>query len=337
MSCSVSVSSKIVSGKDGKDIYRFRLQNIAGSYVEITNYGATLLTFVIPNRTGGFKNIILSYENIEDYFTDKAYIGSTVGRFANRIANAQFSLGGKIYHPDKNDGNNSNHGGFNGFNSKIFRSEIIENKLVLSTESPDGESGFPGNLSFSVAYSFSDDNILQIDYSAVSDKKTIFNPTNHAYFNLSDTNETILNHELKVFADNYPETNDEFIPTGKIAPVRDSAFDFRDFRQIADRMPLKHEIIKGYNTYFINNSDEKVKHLASLREPASGSMLNVYSTMPGIQIYTGDYLSGRHKPFTGIALEAQFYPDAPNHPNFKNCILKAGVESKQKIIFQVIP
>lgn len=329
------ITRKILLERDEKEVCIFRIRNTTGAYVEISNYGATLIAFVIPDRTGRLKNIILSFENIEDYFTDNSYIGSTVGRFANRIAKAQFSFKDVTYYLDKNDGNNSNHGGFNGFHSKIFDTRIDGDKLILSYESPDGESGFPGNLSFSVTYSFSDDHALQIEYSAVSDKETIFNPTNHAYFNLSGKNETILNHELKIFADSYLETNDEFIPTGRILPVTGTAFDFRDYQKIAHLMMQKNEIIKGYNTYFISNSDKSLKHLTTLKDPVSGTTLNVASTMPGVQIYTGDYLSGTHKPFAGIALEAQFYPDAPNHPDFKNGILKPNIESKHKIIFQV--
>ncbi len=330
-----SVTKKLVSNKDGKEIFVFSIRNSAGAYVEICNYGATLVSFIVPDKTGEFKNIILSYENTEDYFTDNSYIGSTIGRFANRISKAQFTLAGNTYTLDKNDGNNSNHGGFNGFNSKIFEHKTDENKLVLSCESPNEESGFPGNLSFEVTYSFSDDNTLQIEYKAVSDKETIFNPTCHAYFNLSGKKVSILNHELKIFADNYLETDNDFIPTGNILPVKDSAFDFRDYRRISGQMPFKKEILKGYNTYFISNSDEELKQLATLKDASSEYILNLYSTMPGIQIYTGDYLSGKHQPFTGIALEAQFYPDAPNHPDFKNCILKPNVEIKHKIIFKV--
>jgi aldose 1-epimerase len=328
------ISSKTVSTIKGDDIFIFQIRNAAGAYVEITNYGATLISFVIPDKYGKLKNIILSYESIEEYFTDTAYIGSTIGRFANRISDAQFSLDGTVYLLDKNDGRNSNHGGFGGFNTRIFQAEIKGDKLILSYESPDGEGGFPGNLYFSVTYSFSDDHTLQIEYDAVSDKETIFNPTNHAYFNLSGKNELILEHELKIFADNYLETNDEFIPTGRIRPVADSAFDFRNLSKIASLMTQKNEIIKGYNTYFISHSEDTPKHLATLKDPASGTTLEVASTMPGIQIYTGDYLSGQHQPFTGIALEAQFYPDAPNHPNFKNCILKPGRNKTHQIIFK---
>ena len=342
----MNLSSKVVANIDGKEVLLFRINGASGRYAEITNYGATLTAFVVPDKTGDPKNIILSYENIEEYFTDNSYIGSTVGRYANRISNARFSLGGKTYFLDKNDGNNSNHGGFSGFNSKIFDYKTCGNKLVLSYESPDGEGGFPGNLSCSVTYSFTDDNGLQIEYRAVSDKETIFNPTNHAYFNLSgslyenrsgspspDLPPDILNHELKVFADSYLETNNDFIPTGKILPVKDSAFDFSDYKAISDLMPLKNEVLKGYNTYFISNSGEQLKHLASLREPKSEIVIKIFSTMPGVQVYTGDYLSGKHQPFSGICLEAQFYPDAPNHPGFKNCILKPNIETVHKIVF----
>lgn len=327
------ISSKTVANLNGRDILLFRIRNSLGAYVEIINYGATLVSFVVPDRQGNMRNIILSYDNIEDYFTDTSYIGSTVGRFANRIANAQFTLNGKKYILDKNDGNNSNHGGFTGFNSRIFDYEISENSLVFSYKSIDGEGGFPGNLNFRVSYSFSDDNRLCIGYKAVSDKETVFNPTNHAYFNLSGGKENILNHELNVFADNYLETNDEFIPTGKILAVKNSAFDFGDYKTIAEMMPLKNEIIQGFNTYFIGNSSEAIKYLASIRDKDSGRAVDVFSTMPGVQIYTGDYLSGKHNPFSGICMEAQFYPDGPNHSHFETCILKAHQQVEHKIIF----
>lgn len=320
----------------GKDIFLFRITNSSGAYVEITNYGATLVSFVVTDKSGNFENIILNYKSIEDYFTDSSYIGSTVGRFANRIGGAQFELNRVKYSLDKNDGNNCNHGGNSGFNSKVFDFEIQEDILVLSCSSKDGESGFPGNLKFSVSYSFSEENKLNIEYKAISDKETIFNPTNHAYFNLSAGKEDILNHELKVFSENYLETNDEFIPTGKILPVADSAFDFREYKKISDLIPLKKEILKGYNTYFICDSNKSyLKHLASLKEEKSSRTIDLYSTMPGVQIYTGDYLSDHHYPFAGVCLEAQFYPDGPNHAHFETCILKPNVETTHSIVIAV--
>lgn len=313
----------------------FRLENSTGAYVEVLNYGATLVSLVVPDKQGNFTNMILSYDNIESYFTDTFYIGSTIGRFANRIAGAQFLLNGKIVHLDKNDGKNSNHGGFNGFHTKIFDAEIADDQLILSCESNDGEGGFPGNMKFSVIYSFTENNELHIEYKAVSDKETPFNPTNHAYFNLSVGKENILNHELKVYAGSYLETDDEFIPTGSILPITDPGFDFREYATISEQMIFKDEIIKGYNTYFISNSNEKLKRLASLQDKKSGRAIDVYSTMPGVQIYTGDYLSGKFRPFSGICLEAQFYPDAPNHAHFEGCMLDPGKEVRHKIVMAI--
>jgi len=316
-----------------KEIVLLKLQNAGGAYIEVCNYGATLVSVIVPDRYGNLENIILRYNRIDDYFSDKFYMGSTVGRFANRIAKAQFQLNKKTCLLDKNDGNNTNHGGFSGFHSRIFNYKEEDGKIVFSYLSRDGEGGFPGNLHLTVTYSFSDNNELSIEYRAISDQETVFNPTNHAYFNLSTKETCIFNHELKVYANSYLETDDEFLPTGKILPLADSAFDFRDYRKIAALMPLKKEILPGYNTYFISNSNDELKHLASLREPRSGRRLEVYATMPGIQVYTGDYLSEPFYPFAGIAMEAQYYPDSPNHPHFPSCVLRPNEETRSLIKF----
>ena len=316
------------------DIKLFRIQNASGAYVEVTNYGASLVSFVVPDKQGVLGNIILNYPKPEDYLSDQFYLGSTVGRVANRIAKAQFSLNGAVYALDKNDGNNSNHGGFCGFNSQQFDYQAKDNQVVFTYLSKDGEGGFPGNLHLAVLYSFSEDNELKIEYKAVCDKPTPFNPTNHAYFNLSAQRENILNHELKVYADQYLETNDEFLPTGNVLSLADSAFDFREYTSFSQLMPLKKEILPGYNTYFVNHSEDELKHLASLRDTVSGKQLEVYSSMPGIQVYTGDYLSDPFYPFAGVALEAQFYPDAPNHEHFSPCILSPDKEVRHTILFR---
>lgn len=308
----------------GKKIILLKLQNSNGAYVEVCNYGATLVSVVVPDRQGKLDNIVLRYNQIEDYLSDKFYLGSTVGRFANRIANARFELTGKTYFLDKNDGSNTNHGGFTGFNSRIFDYQTNDNKLIFTYRSADEEGGFPGNLFLSVCYSFSDDNKLLIEYKAVSDKETPFNPTNHAYFNLGGGRENILNHELKIHAEQYLETNNEYIPTGKILPLSGSAFDFRNYKKL----------FPAINTYFINDSVETIKHLASVRELTSGRRVDIYSSMPGIQVYTGDFLAKPFYPLAGIALEAQFYPDFLNHKHFPSCTICPGIEIKHCILFQ---
>jgi aldose 1-epimerase len=331
----MSVTHKVITRLQGKEIVLFRLENASGVSAELMNYGAALVSFAVPGERGQDENIVLRYERIEDYFSDPFYLGATVGRFANRISQAQFRLNGKVYSLDQNDGNNSNHGGFKGFHSRIFDCGIQGEQVVFSCESPDGEGGFPGRLCFSVAYSLSGENELNIEYRAVSDRATIFNPTNHAYFNLSGKSGTILDHELKIHAGNYLETNREFIPTGKIRPLTDPAFDFRDYREISRLMPLKSEVLPGYNTYFTGSSGSNFRLLASLRHRLSGRKLEVSSTMPGIQVYTGDYLSSPFRAFAGIALEAQFYPDAPNHAHFPSTVLGPGKEMKERIGYKI--
>jgi len=320
--------AEITIKKTGEKIVVFKIQNNSGAYVEVINSGATLVSAVAPDKSGQLENVILNYKNVEDYLTDSFYLGSTVGRFANRIAKAQFKINEQTYYLDKNDGNNSNHGGFNGFNSRLFDYEIRDNKVIFSYESADGEGGFPGKLLFSVAYSFSDNNELDIEYKAVSDKASMFNPTNHAYFDLSAGKVNPLECELKVFADSYLESNDEFLPTGKILPLANTPFDFSSGRKISELMPLKNEIIKGYNTFFIGKETKPglSRLLASLKDNYSGRILEVYSDMPGIQFYTGDYLSAPFAPFGGLCLEAQFYPDAPNQSHFPSCLLSPNQE-----------
>jgi len=319
------------------EIKRIKLRNSSGAYAELINYGASLVSLVVPDKSGKMENVILNYKNVEDYFTDPFYLGSTVGRFANRIAKAQFSLNNQTYYLDKNDGNNSNHGGFHGFNSRIFGYEIQESRVIFSYESADGEGGFPAKLLFSVTYSFSEDDELNIEYRAISDKPTIFNPTNHAYFDLSAGKVNPLEYELKVFADSYLESNDEFLPTGKILPIANTPFDFSSYRKICELMPLKNEIIKGYNTFFVGKKTKPgiLRLLASLKDNYSGRILEVYSDMPGIQFYTGDYLSTPFMPFGGLCLEAQFYPDAPNQSHFPTCMLLPDKEVTYNIKYKI--
>lgn len=307
-------------------IETFRLENESGAYIEVCNYGASLVSVVVPDKYGKLENVILSYKNIGDYLNDSFYLGSTVGRVANRITNAQFALDGIVYNLDKNDGANSNHGGFKGFNRQFFEIKREDNQIICSYLSKDGEGGFTGNLKLTVTYLFSEKNDLSIEYRAVCDKKTLFNPTGHAYFNLTSGKVDVLGHELKVYADSYLESDNQFLPTGNILPLKETAFDFSDYFDFMQKMLTKNEEIPGYNTYFISDSAENLKLLASLREETSGRQVDIYSDMPGIMVYTGDYLSEPFKPYLGVALEPQIYPDAPNHPNFVSCIIEADEE-----------
>jgi aldose 1-epimerase len=329
------ITHKTIYQLTGKDIILFRLTNLSGSYVEVLNYGATLHAVVVPDRDNHFQNVVLNYKRIEDYLSDNHYIGSSIGRMANRITNAQFALNNTVFKVDKNDGRNNQHGGFCGFNKKIMDHHVHEDRVTFTGKSNDGEGGFPGNIHFSITYRFSDENELFIEYSARSDRDTPLNLTSHAYFNLSPEEGTVLHHELCVFSDEYLEMNNDFLPTGYVLSMDNSAFDFRTYREIAQLMPLKNEKLSGYNTYFVSRDKDNraLKPMASLKDNKSGRKMEVYSTMPGILFYTGDYLNGQHHPFEGLCLEAQFYPDFPNHSNCPACIIGPGKNYQEMIMF----
>lgn len=313
--------------KEKEEVHLYRITNTAGSYVELSNYGATIVSIVVPNRDGVLENVVLNYNSIDGYLADSFYLGATIGRVANRISGAKFFLNDETYQLDKNDGENSNHGGLNGFNKKIFFSEIKENSVVFSLQSPDGEGGFPGNLNFSVKYSFSEDNMLQIEYVANSDKVTPVNFTNHSYFNLGKDKDGILGDFLNINARKYLESNDLFLPTGKVLDVKGSTFDFNFSRSIGQMIPLKRDNMKGYNTFFVKDeSHDESKPLASLFNKKSGRIIDLYTSMSGVLIYTAEYLSGEFKPFDGVCLEAQYHPDALSHPSFPKNILQPNEE-----------
>lgn len=314
-----------------QEIALFRISNVSGAYIELTNIGASIVSIVVPDKKGVLSNVVLRYDNLEDYLTGNFYLGNTVGRVSNRISNARFTMDAIVYNMDKNDGENSNHGGYNGLNKKIFSYHINNESVVFYIESPDGEGGFPGNLKLRITYSFSENNELQIEYSAVSDKRTPASFTNHTYFNLSANKDNILNHQLRVNAQKYLEADAEFLPTGRISGIEGTAFDFGDYKIIQKMALLKEDNLDGYNVYFIKQDNKKA--LGSVKDTISGRVLDVCSTMPGVLFYTGDFLSGQFLPFQGLCLEAQYYPDAMNHTDFTRNILEPGKEKKDTIIY----
>ncbi|NDV64270.1 aldose epimerase family protein [Bacteroides sp. 224] len=308
-----------------ENIFLFRITNFTGAYVEISNYGASIVSVVVPDQHNKLENIVLRYNNLEDYLSDPYYMGATIGRVANRISNAQFTLNRQTFQLDKNVGNNSNHGGYNGFHQKIFDYTISGEELTLYTISKDKEGGFPGEVNFSVTYSFSDCNELCITYRAESNQPTPINFTNHAYFNLGGSNKSILEDLLWVNTKQYLETNAEFLPTGKTCSTVGTAFDFGSYKKIKSMMPLKQDNLQGYNAYFMKDKDYKEDlPLASIRNEQSGRIIDLYTTIPGVLVYTGDFLSDPFIPFGGICLEAQFPPDGVNQSSFMSNILHPG-------------
>jgi aldose 1-epimerase len=305
---------------EGQEVALLRISNSSGAYAEVTNIGASIVSIVVPDKKGILSNVVLRYDKLEDYLSDTFYLGSTIGCYSNRISNARFVMDGIAYNLDKNDGENSNHGGFNGLNKKIFNYHINNESVTFYIESPDGEGGFPGHLKLRVTYSFSESNDLEIEYSAVSDKRTPVNFTNHAYFNLSGKKNEIFSNQLKVNANKYLETNNQFLPTGKILDIENSAFDFSDYKTIKEMASLKEDNLEGYNAYFIKQDNTKA--LASVKDITSGRVLDIYSSMPGVLLYTGDFLSGKFESMSGLCMEAQYYPDGMNHPGFEVNILQ---------------
>ena len=316
---------------EGQEIALFRISNASGAYAELTNIGASIVSVVVPDKKGILSNVVLRYNKLEDYLTDTFYLGGTISSISNRISDACFTMDGRVYHLDKNDGKNSNHGGYNGLNKKIFNYHINNESVTFHTESPDREGGFPGNLKLRVTYSFSEDNRLQIEYSALSDKRTPINFTNHAYFNLSGKKNTILDNQLKVNAEKYLETDNDFLPTGQILDIKNSAFDFINYKTILEMASLKKDNLEGYNAYFIRQDNKDA--LASIKCPISERTLDVYSSMPGILFYTGDFLSDQFLPFQGLCLEAQYYPNAMNHTDFVSNILEPNKEKTDIITY----
>lgn len=322
--------SRIPWGKyQGKEIFLFRITDRKGAYVELTNYGASVVSVVVPDKHDSFGNVVLGFPMLQGYLDDECYLGSTVGRYANRIANGKFRLNGVDYQIETNDGLHSNHSGSSGFNAKVFEEEIKENEISFSFLSEDGDGGFPGNLRVVVSYSWIDME-LRIKYTAETDQNTIVNITNHSYFNLTAGQENIFRHELTIHANEYLPMNADYIPTGEI--LNDEAMIFSK-TSIGSKLQTGH-VFKGLNTcYALKQADKSARDpVAELYDPVSGRSLEVFTSYPGLLCYTGDYLSSTtpghysaaYKPFEGLCLECQYFPDSPNHLNFPSSVLEAG-------------
>ena len=339
---------------DGKNLYVFTLQNNSVE-IKITNFGCIILSIRTPDKNGIIKNIVAGFKTIGEYKNNSEYFGCVIGRYANRIANGTFTIDDKIYHLPLNDGVNSLHGGVVGFDKKIWNvQEIISNEIeagvVFSYRSKDGEESFPGTLTVSVSYVLHQTNELVIQYKAVTDKATPVNLTNHSYFNLTGfKSNSVLNHWLTVYSNAYTEKNEYNQPTGKIINVANSAFDFRAAKKIGT--DISNDTLKndsGYDHNFIvkhSHSDLLVR-AATLCDEETGRQLDVFTTAPGIQIYTANFFDGsicgaqntNYKKHSAIALETQSFPDSPNHPHFPNTILRPGEEynSTTKYAFGII-
>jgi len=328
--------------KDGATVYRYVLTNKKNIEAVVISYGASLVQLKIPDRNGKIADVVLGYDDLDGYEQDKAYLGATVGRYANRIAGGQFVLDGTTFHIPKNNGANSLHGGIRGFNKKVWtgvdRSRPDAQIIEFTYNSPDGEEGFPGTMKVTVTYTLpADKSELRIDYSATTDKDTVLNLTNHSYFNLTgDATQEIVNHEVLLRAEAFTPVNSALIPTGEVRPVAGTPFDFTKSTVIAARINEDNEQLKFGMGYDLNWVLEKkgtgVQLAAQAFEPTSGRVLEVLTTEPGIQFYTGNSLDGTargkggqiYARRTAFCLETQHYPDSPNQPTFPTTELKPG-------------
>jgi aldose 1-epimerase len=329
------------TSKDGQEVKLHTLTNLKGLRVRLIDYGATLIGVDAPDRNGKNANITLSFPSLDGYLQRHPYFGSTVGRYGNRIAGGKFSLDGQSYSLAVNNGPNHLHGGLKGFDAVLWKAEAVNNEALpqsvgvrFSYTSADGEEGYPGKLDVTVAYTLTNDNALRIDYAATTDKPTVVNLTNHAYWNLAGAGSgDILKHELTIAADKYLPIDDTSIPTGVLASVVDTPFDFTTPHAIGERIgELKKEPhkTKGYDhCYVLRGQQGKLELAARAKDPTSGRVMEVYTTEPGVQLYCGNFLGGGvgeggFKQHEGFCLETQHYPDSPNKPEFPSTVLRPG-------------
>lgn len=331
---------------NGSSVKRYTLKNKNGVIVRAIDYGAIITELWTHDRAGKSQDIVCGFDNLEQYLKGHPYFGATIGRYGNRIANGRFTLEGKEYTLATNNGPNALHGGLKGFDKQLWISESLNGKagrqsVKFSYVSKDGEEGYPGNLSVSVVFTLTDENQLQIEYSATTDKATVVNLTNHSYFNLSGWG-SILDHEVTLFADRYTPVSSTLIPTGGIAPVKGTALDFTQPTSIGARIQQLVPTPGGYDHNFVLNSEGKGLALAArVHDPKSGRRLEVRTTEPGIQFYTGNFLDGKLTGVGGVnypkhsafCIETQHFPDSPNHPNFPSTVLRVGETFRSSTIY----
>lgn len=336
----------------GATIEEYTLTNAQGMEVKIITYGGTITSIRVPDRQGHFANVTLSFARLEDYESGSSYFGSLIGRVANRIGHARFALGGKTYLLAANSGKNTLHGGAKGFDSKIWLAETCQLEtgegVALTYVSPDGEEGFPGTLTVRVVYTLSDDNALSIGYTAITDAPTVINLTNHAYFNLAGVGSgSIEDHFITINADQITPIDNNLIPTGEFAPVADTPFDLRLPTRIGENLRSNHPQIvfaRGYDHHFmINNADQRTPTFAArVFEPVSGRVLEVLTSEPGVQFYTGNFLDGTlvgaeghlYRQGDAFCLETQHAPDSPNQPQFPSVELHPGEQFQSTTIYR---
>jgi aldose 1-epimerase len=336
---SIPDSANFEADVQGQKVKLFTLKNNSGATVAVTNYGGRLVSLVVPDKDGKATDVILGYDSLKSYQKPKEpYFGAIIGRYGNRIAKGKFTLDGKAYQLDINDGVNTLHGGFNGFYGKVFAAkQLSASQLEFTYVSKDGEGGYPGNLTATVVYTLGDDNSLKIEYKATTDKTTVVNLTNHAYFNLNGAGSpTITDNVLQINADAFLPVDTTLIPTGKLQPVKGTPFDFTASKTIGKDIGVADEQLKngkGYDHNFVLNKHDITTPIATVKSTVTGITMEVFTEEPGLQFYSGNFLTGATKDGKGgkaypyrsaFCLETQHFPDAPNQAAFASTVLKPG-------------
>ena len=334
---------------DGRPVEVYTLRNKSGAEAKILNYGGLVISLKVPDRNGQLGDVVLGYDNLDGYLKETPYFGALIGRYGNRIAKGKFTLDGKQYTLATNNFPNALHGGIKGFDKVLWNGKILVSEagpaLELQYTSKDGEEGYPGNLSVTAVYTLTEDNALRLDYTAKTDKDTVVNLTQHSYFNLAGKGD-ILNHEVMIPADKFTPVDSTLIPTGELKPVDGTPFDFRKPTAIGARINQDDQQLKfggGYDhNWVINKTPGQLTVVARVYEPTTGRVLEVLSTEPGLQFYTGNFLDGKitgkggwvYQFRNGFCMEPQHFPDSPNQPNFPSVVLKPGQVYKNTIIFR---
>ena len=347
-----SKMQKQVFGKlgDGQSVDLYVLTNKQGMEAAITNYGGTLVSLKVPDKSGKIGDVVLGYDKVEGYESGKSYFGATVGRYGNRIAHAKFTLDGVTYTLEKNDGENHLHGGFN---KRVWRAKDVSTSagqaLELTYLSKDGEEGYPGNLSVKVVFTLSaNQNALKIDYTATTDKPTVLNLTHHSYFNLAGQgNGDVLKHQLTIHASKFTPVDATLIPTGELREVRNTPFDFLKPNAIGARIDQEDQQLKfgkGYDHNWVldRKSTDSLFLAAQVYEPETGRVMEVLTTEPGLQFYSGNFLDGSIQGKEGktyahrgaLCLETQHFPDSPNRPDFPSTVLRPGQEFRSTTVYK---
>lgn len=335
---------------DGGHANLYTLTNPYGVEMRVTDYGGIIVSLKVPDREGQFDDIVLGYDRLDDYLADTPYFGALIGRFGNRIAEGRFSLDGETFGLARNNGPNHLHGGVVGFDKVLWHAESFENEeglgLVLTYASPDGEEGYPGTLSVRVTYTLTDDSRLIFEYEATTDRATPVNLTQHSYFNLAGHDSgSILEHDLMIAASRFTPISESLIPTGELRSVEGTPFDFRSITSIGARINSEDEQLSnglGYDHNFVLDGSPSEMYLAArVTEPTSGRVMEVYTTEPGIQFYSGNFLDGSltgkgghvYNHRTGFCLETQHFPDSPNQPDFPSTILRPGETYSTRTVY----